>query len=60
MALAEKQTLFLRKVKNRIANSARLKWYMQYTYDKDSKKKMINRIICLPLLVIGGNRSKKQ
>jgi len=60
VALAEKQTLFLRKLKNRIANSVRLKWYMQYTYDKDSKKKMIKRIICLPLLVIGGNRSKKQ
>lgn len=58
VAMSEKWMLFLRKLKNGIANSTRLKWYMQYTYDKDSKKKMIKRIFCLPMLVIGGKGSK--
>ena len=58
VTLCEKWVLFLRKLKNGIANSNRLKWYMQYTYDKNSKKKMIKRIFCLPMLVIGGKGSK--
>ena len=47
----EKRVLDLRKVKDKIANSKRLAWYMQYTADKSSKKKWIKRICYLPLLV---------
>lgn len=49
----EKRVLILRKLKNKIANSKRLAWYMLYTADKSSKKKWIKRICYLPLLVFG-------
>lgn len=53
VACYEKRVLALRKIKNRIANSKRLAWYMQYTADKSSKKKWIKRVCYLPLLVFG-------
>lgn len=53
VAFSEKRMLFIRKAKNKIANSKRFKWYMQYTYDKNSKKKLMKRILCLPLLLFG-------
>lgn len=58
VALSEKSMLFIRNTKNRIANSKRLAWYMQYTYDKNSKKKLMKRIFCLPMLLFGGKGSK--
>lgn len=47
---SERITLIFRRTKNHIANSKRLAWYMQYTNDKNSKKKWLKRICCLPLL----------
>jgi len=57
--LSEKRILLIRKIKDKIANSEQLKWYMQYTYDKNSKKKMIKRVFYLPMLVIGKKGSRK-
>ena len=51
VAAAEKGMLSLRRMKNNIANSGRLAWYMQYTYDKSSKKKWLKRFVCLPKLL---------
>lgn len=51
--LTEKRALFVRVLKNRVANSKRLKWYMQYTHDKNCKRKWIKRVCYLPLLLIG-------
>lgn len=58
VVLAEKGMLFIRRTKNGIANSERLAWYMQYTYDKNSKKKLAKRIFCLPMLLFGGKGRK--
>ena len=57
-ALSEKMMLFVRKTKNKFANSKRLAWYMQYTYDKNSKRKWINRVLKLPMLLFGGEERK--
>lgn len=53
VSIAEKKMLFMRKSKNKIANSERLTWYMKCTYDKNSKKKLIKRIVYLPMLLVG-------
>lgn len=53
VTLSERSMLFIRNMKNKIANSKRLAWYMQYTYDKNSKKKLVKRIFCLPMLLVG-------
>lgn len=58
VAISERSMLLIRNMKNRIANSKRLAWYMQYTYDKNSKKKLVKRIFCLPMLLIGGKGRK--
>lgn len=58
VALSERKVLIVRRIKNKIANSKRLKWYMQYTYDKSSKKKLAKRIFCLPMLLFGGKGSE--
>lgn len=50
--LSERKVLTVRRIKNKIANSKKLEWYMKYTYDKNSKKKLIKRIVNLPLLLI--------
>ncbi len=49
--LYEKGMLYIRNIKNRITCSKRLAWYMQYTYDKNSKKKLMKRICYLPVLL---------
>ena len=53
VVLYERRVLFVRNVKNKIANSKRLEWYMQYTNDDNSKKKWLKRIGYLPLLLFG-------
>ena len=53
VVISEKSMLFIRKTKDKIANSVRLTWYMQYTYDKNNKKKLIKRIFYLPMLIVG-------
>ena len=53
VVIVERCMLLRRKVKNRIAHSQRLVQYMRYTYDNNSKKKWIKRIVCLPILLIG-------
>lgn len=54
VVLSERKELLARRFKNKISNSKRLTWYMQYTYDKNSRKKLVKRIFCLPMLIIGG------
>ena len=49
--LAEKSILLVRKIKDRIANSKRLAWYMEKTNHKSSKVKWAKRMLCLPLLL---------
>jgi len=49
--ISEKTELFRRRVKNKVANSVRLNWYMKYTYDKNSKIKILKRILFLPMLL---------
>jgi len=51
--LYERWILCVRNGRNKIANSGRLVWYMQYTSDKSSKKKWLKRICYLPLLLFG-------
>lgn len=46
----EKTVLVVRRMKNRIANSKRLAWYMSKTDHRNSKAKWIKRVICLPML----------
>lgn len=58
VALSEKRVRYVRGVKNKIANSERLGWYMQYTYDKNSRKKLVKRMFCLPMLFFGGKGRK--
>ena len=53
VAIYERWILCLRNGKDRIANSKRLAWYMQYTNDKNSKKKWLKRLFYLPLLLVG-------
>lgn len=55
----EKIELKLRQLKNAVANSDRLKWYMSYTNDRNSKKKWMKRIICIPRLIIGSGKESK-
>ena len=49
--VSERVVLKRRVLKDRIANSKRLTWYMQKTSHASSKVKWIKRIICLPLLL---------
>lgn len=58
VTISEKIMLYIRRTKNKTANSERLAWYMQYTYDKNSRKKWINRVIKLPMLLFGGKERK--
>ena len=51
VAMYEKMTLCRRKIKNRIANSKRLAWYMEYTNHSSSLKKWASRIYSLPMLL---------
>lgn len=56
--LYEKLALFGRRIKNKIANSGRLAWYMNYTNHNNRKIKMIKRIGYLPVLLFyRGDRS---
>ena len=48
--VSERVVLKRRVLKDRIANSKRLAWYMQKTSHANSKVKWIKRLICLPLL----------
>ena len=59
VVVSEKNMLLIRNMKNKIANSKRLAWYMQYTYDKNGRKKLIKRIVCLPMLLLSGKWRKK-
>lgn len=58
--IGERLSLFIRNLKKKVARSERLVWYMQCTYDKNSKKKLVKRIFCLPMLIIGGKGSRKK
>ena len=49
--VSERMVLKRRVLKDRIANSKRLAWYMQKTSHANSKVKWIKRLICLPLLL---------
>lgn len=49
--LTERTVLAGRQIKDRIANSKRLAWYMQKTNHASSKAKWIKRLIYLPLLL---------
>lgn len=48
--VSERVVLKRRVLKDRIANSKQLAWYMQKTSHANSKVKWIKRLICLPLL----------
>jgi len=50
--LAEKIALLVRQIKDKIANSRRLDWYMQKTNHNSSKVKWLKRLVCLPLLLL--------
>lgn len=43
--------LKIRQLKNKVANSKRLAWYMKKTNHASSKVKWIKRLVCLPLLL---------
>ncbi len=49
--LYEKLMLQKRRIKNRVAHSKRLIWYMEWTNHKNSKIKWIKRILCIPVLL---------
>ena len=49
----EKRVVLIRNIKNKVANSKRLAWYMQRTNDSNSKKKWIKRICYMPILIFG-------
>ena len=51
VVMYEKMALCRRKIKNRIANSKRLAWYMEYTNHSSSLKKWASRIYSLPMLL---------
>lgn len=53
VVIYERWVLCIRNSKNKIANSKRLAWYMQYTNDKNTNMKWLKRIYCLPLLFLG-------
>ena len=48
--VSERMVLKRRLLKDKIANSKRLAWYMQKTSHGSSKVKWVKRLICLPLL----------
>lgn len=43
--------LKIRQLKNKVANSKRLAWYMKKTNHASSKVKWMKRLVCLPLLL---------
>lgn len=47
----ERLVLMIRQLKNRVANSKRLAWYMKKTNHASSKVKWVKRLVCLPLLL---------
>lgn len=47
----EEKVLERRRQKDRVANNARLAWYLSYTNHKNSKVKWLKRVIMLPLLL---------
>lgn len=47
----EKWMLVKRRVKNKVAHSNKLSWYMEWTNHKNSKIKWMKRIICIPVLL---------
>jgi len=49
--MSEKITLLRRKIKDKIANSRRLAWYMEKTDHRNSRVKWIARVLCLVLLL---------
>lgn len=49
--------LKIRQLKNKVANSKRLAWYMKKTNHASSKVKWMKRLVCLPLLL--GYRNKE-
>lgn len=49
--LQEQKVLIIRQLKDKVANSKRLAWYMNKTNHTNNKKKWIKRIVCLPLLL---------
>jgi len=53
--MTERAVLLVRQLKNKIANSKRLAWYMERTNHNNSKVKWAKRIICLPMLLFYKN-----
>ncbi len=49
--MSEKIVLFKRQIKDKIANSKRLVWYMERTNHGSSKVKWVKRMVCLPMLL---------
>jgi len=49
--MSEKAVLFKRQIKDKIANSKRLAWYMERTNHGSSKVKWVKRMVCLPMLL---------
>lgn len=49
--MSEKTVLFRRQIKDKIANSKRLAWYMERTNHGSGKVKWAKRVICLPMLL---------
>ena len=47
----ERLVLMIRQLKDRVANSKRLAWYMKKTNHASSKVKWVKRLVCLPLLL---------
>ena len=51
LSLEESLTVSIRKIKDKIANSKRLSWYLNRTNHSNNKVKWAKRLICLPLLL---------
>jgi len=51
LKMKERMVLSGRRLKNKIANSKRLVWYMNRTNHPSSKVKWLKRFVCLPLLL---------
>lgn len=49
--IKERLVLTIRKIKDKVANSKRLAWYMKKTNHASSKVKWVKRLVCLPLLL---------
>ncbi len=49
--IKERLVLTIRKIKDKVANSKRLAWYMKKTRHASSKVKWVKRLVCLPLLL---------